>query len=61
MKMNKQCQNCGTYVSNKFVEVYGDNNGTLHHCIECIDSDDGGRELLRKGAGAKEDLMEVTG
>jgi len=59
MKMNHKCEGCGSTVSDKFAQVYGDNNNTVHRCMECIDPEDGGRSLLRQGAAAYEDLETV--
>jgi len=56
MKMSHTCQNCGNVVSDNFARVCGDNQGNVHHCMNCIPEDEGGRELLRRGAAAFEDL-----
>lgn len=29
------CQDCGATVSPRFVRVFGDNDGTVHGCLEC--------------------------
>jgi len=54
--MSKNCQNCGSVVSDRYARVSGDNNGKVWHCIECIPEDEGGKELLRRGAPAFENL-----
>lgn len=60
MSMNKECQNCGNTVSNKFSKVYGDNNGTVHHCLECLKgNEEGGFSALRSGAGARSDIENI--
>lgn len=59
MKMSKTCA-CGSPVSDGFARVYGDNDDNVHHCIDCLDVEDGGREALRRGAGAREDLEELV-
>ena len=58
MKMNNKCKNCGNVVSNTFSRVYGDNDNNVFLCINCVDPDEGGRSLLRKGAAAKEETKE---
>lgn len=30
-----QCNNCNTYVTQQFARVFGDNDNTVHACIEC--------------------------
>jgi hypothetical protein len=30
-----QCNNCKTYVTQQFARVFGDNDNTVHACIEC--------------------------
>ena len=52
MLMNKTCENCGSTVSDQFARVYGDNNDEVHRCMECVDPEEGGRTVLRRGAGA---------
>lgn len=54
--MSKTCTNCGTAVSDDFARVCGDNNNEVHHCLECIESEGGNRELLRRGAPAYRDI-----
>jgi hypothetical protein len=56
MKMNKECQNCGNVVSDDFARVCGDNDGTVHHCLNCVPENVGGAELLRHGGAAYEDI-----
>ena len=42
-----RCENCDAHVSRPFVRVFGDNEGTLHRCLECTTF----REL-QDGAGS---------
>lgn len=56
MKMSHTCENCGNAVSNNFARVCGDNQGNVYHCMNCIPEEEGGRELLRRGAAAYKDL-----
>jgi len=41
-----ECEGCGSFVSAEFARVMGDNDGTVHACIECgtnnVGSDAGG-------------------
>lgn len=30
-----QCQNCNNYVTPQFARVFGDNDNSVHACIEC--------------------------
>jgi hypothetical protein len=32
---SNQCKNCNAYVTQQFARVFGDNNNTVHACIEC--------------------------
>lgn len=48
--MTKTCD-CGEEVSDRFVKVYGDNDGNLRRCIYCTE-----RGVLRGGGGAIEDI-----
>lgn len=58
--MSKNCLNCGEMVTERFARVYGDNNDDIHHCINCLKLKEGGRSILRRGAGATSDLDEVN-
>lgn len=53
-----ECE-CGNHISERFAAVFGDEENEVHHCIECLDTDDGGAQMLRSGAGAIPDLDEV--
>jgi len=33
--MTKECDNCGSEVSNNFHRVFSDNRGVLHGCQHC--------------------------
>ena len=59
MKMNHTCKGCGATVSDNFARVYGDNDNVVHRCMDCVDSQDGGRSILRHGGAAYEDQDEV--
>lgn len=52
MSMNRTCKNCDSAVSNNFARVYGDNEDNVHLCMNCVEGEGGGRELLRNGAAA---------
>jgi hypothetical protein len=54
--MNVECQNCGSVVSNDFARVCGDNDGNVHHCLNCVPENMGGAELLRHGGAAYPDI-----
>ncbi|MFC7134023.1 MULTISPECIES: DUF7563 family protein [Salinibaculum] len=41
-----QCNNCNTYVTQQFARVFGDNDNTVHACIECSTL-----HALREGEG----------
>ena len=56
--MSKQCLNCGNTVTEAFTRVYGDNNNNVHRCMECVE-DLGGRNFLRCGGGAYEDVEKA--
>lgn len=30
-----RCTNCDAYVTAHFARVFGDNDDTVHHCMEC--------------------------
>lgn len=45
------CQNCGGPVNAETVRVWGDNNGVLHHCPNCVTA-----TAVKKGAGADPDF-----
>ncbi|WP_133412191.1 DUF7563 family protein [Natrarchaeobaculum sulfurireducens] len=31
-----ECQNCGSHVTARFERVFGDNDGNVHGCRECM-------------------------
>lgn len=31
------CENCKSFVTSNFVRVFGDNEGCVHGCPECMD------------------------
>ena len=31
-----RCQNCGSFVTRDFARVFGDNQNTVHGCLECM-------------------------
>lgn len=33
--ISPQCRNCGSYVSESFARVFGDNDDRIHHCLHC--------------------------
>ena len=49
------CENCEAVVSAGYVRVFGDQDGTLHHCQHCMP-----REALYRGAGGTEDYERRT-
>ncbi|MFW6320319.1 MAG: DUF7563 family protein [Halohasta sp.] len=46
LSANRQCQNCGHYVTKQFVRVFGANDGSLYGCLSCLTLRD-----LREGGG----------
>ena len=40
------CNGCGAFVSTRFVQVFGDNDGHVYGCHECLTS----QELFEGGA-----------
>lgn len=54
-----QCQNCDSHVTEQFARVFGDRDNNVFHCLDCVDQEAGGRNLLRKGAGAKENIDTI--
>lgn len=44
----RECENCGEYVTKQFARVFGDESGTVHACMNCST----GRQL-RNGEGGK--------
>lgn len=59
-KTDTVCKNCESQITNDFARVYGDQNNEVHHCIYCLGKGDGGRNLLRHGAGARSDLEQIV-
>lgn len=47
--MTRSCQNCGTQVTPDFARVFGDNEGRVHGCLECMTGTD-----VREGIAAQE-------
>jgi len=45
-RVGARCRNCGTFVSQQFARVFGDNEDAVHRCIECSN-----RSTLRNGEG----------
>lgn len=35
-----QCTNCGTHVTGMFARVFGDNEDTIHRCMNCAPNTD---------------------
>ncbi|RKD85231.1 DUF7563 family protein [Halopiger aswanensis] len=35
-----KCQNCGAHVTARYRRVFGDNNGEVHGCRECMSTTD---------------------
>lgn len=33
---DSQCQNCGGFVTRDFARVFGNNQNTIHGCLECM-------------------------
>jgi len=52
----KQCQNCGSAVSEKFGKVYGDNSDAIQNCPECVIEAGYRKEIIYRGGCAAEDL-----
>ena len=48
--MGEECLNCGRTYSDRYVRVFGDENGVLHACYQCV-----GRRSMHYGAGADSD------
>ncbi|NHN49994.1 hypothetical protein G9464_20710 [Halostella sp. JP-L12] len=40
-----QCENCDGYVTERFVRVFGDNEGRVFGCLDCI-----GATAVKNGA-----------
>lgn len=59
MKMNERCNGCGSTVSDRFAKVFGDDEDEVHHCMNCINLDEGGRSALRHGAAAMPDFSGI--
>lgn len=56
MKTTKtECKNCGKALSDRFVSVFGNENGEIYGCIDCMD-----RSTLRNGGGAVQDVSEIA-
>lgn len=34
---DNRCRNCGGFVTRDFARVFGDNQNSVHGCLECID------------------------
>lgn len=54
-----KCLNCGSHVTEDFAKVFGDQDDDVFHCINCLGREQGGRELLRHGAGARRDIEDI--
>lgn len=44
----RACQQCGSHVSERFGQVYGDEEDVAHACLNCVP-----KERLHEGAGAR--------
>lgn len=31
-----ECDNCGTFVTSDFARVFGDNDGNVYGCLDCM-------------------------
>ncbi|WP_135536978.1 DUF7563 family protein [Halostella pelagica] len=45
---NRQCRNCGAYVSNQFARVFGNNQNRVYACLDCSTTRD-----LREGVATE--------
>ncbi|WP_438267481.1 DUF7563 family protein [Haladaptatus halobius] len=34
------CQNCGSFITRDFARVFGDNQNTVHGCLNCMSKTD---------------------
>jgi hypothetical protein len=35
-----RCENCGSFVTRDFARVFGDNQNTVHGCLDCMNGTD---------------------
>ncbi|WP_247010599.1 DUF7563 family protein [Halorientalis litorea] len=47
---NTTCRNCGSYVTESFTRVFGDNDDNVYACLECSTM-----RALRTGSGVLHD------
>lgn len=52
----KECENCGSHVSRAWARVASDNDGVVHHCVNCPDSRIRGSS--ESGATGKDDKWD---
>lgn len=46
----RRCRNCGSFITRRFTQVFGDNEGEVYGCLSCKPSTE-----LYEGGAVKED------